>query len=313
MAGVESPLNLGQIDVALSNFAMKYRNLEFAADQVASRLLVDIQSGKYYIWGDENLDASKDDTRAPGAAAERYVISRSTDAYACEDHSREALIPDEQRGIPGVDIEQVKTGLLMDLIFLRREKIFADMVTDTAQVTQNVTKTTTAQWNDANTVGNPIKDVQLGQDTIVKNAGVKPNVLVLGQEVFSHLRVNAKIVERVQNVRLGAVTVEDLMSIFDVDRIVVARAISRAAGTSSFLFGKNVLLAYVEDSPTVESKAFMKSFVWSNAPGTVGGFQVEKGRATPVSRKADEIAAHWYYDEKITSVRSAYLIKDAIA
>jgi hypothetical protein len=53
--------------------------------------------------------------------------------------------------------------------------------------------------------------------------------------------------------------------------------------------------------------------VWAGAPGSTSGFIVELGRATPVSRKADELAAHFYYDQKITAVEAAYLIRNAVA
>src|SRR3972149_4470614 len=60
-----SPLQ-GHIDVALSNFAVKFRNPGYVADQAFTRVPVQRQSDKYWKFGQEQLQALVDDLRAPG-------------------------------------------------------------------------------------------------------------------------------------------------------------------------------------------------------------------------------------------------------
>ena len=60
-----SPLQ-GHIDVALSNFAVKFRNPAYVADRVFTRVPVQRQSDKYWRFGKEQLQALLDDLRAPG-------------------------------------------------------------------------------------------------------------------------------------------------------------------------------------------------------------------------------------------------------
>ncbi len=148
----------------------------------------------------------------------------------------------------------------------------------------------------------------------MQNSGVRPNRLAIGFEVFSKLRVHPKITERIQNVKLGIVTVEDLAALFAIPEVIVSQAHFQpfGGGTTGFIFGKHAFLAFVQDSPSPDDVSFGKTFVW-NAPGTSQGFQVEIGRAAPVSRKSDEIAVHFYYDQKITATETAYLIKNAVA
>ena len=57
----------------------------------------------------------------------------------------------------------------------------------------------------------------------------------------------------------------------------------------------------------------MKTFVWTEAPGSTGGFIQETSRATPASRKSDDIDVHFYYHDKLVSAESAYLITDAVS
>src|SRR3970282_143172 len=92
-----SPLQ-GHIDVALSNFAVKFRNPSYVSDQVMTRVPVQRQSDKYWRFGTEQLQALVDDLRAPGAAAQRVSQALSADTYFAEDHALERLITDEERG-----------------------------------------------------------------------------------------------------------------------------------------------------------------------------------------------------------------------
>ncbi|MEE9235321.1 MAG: major capsid protein [Candidatus Acidoferrales bacterium] len=308
-----SPLQ-GHIDVALSNFAVKFRNPAYVADRVFTRVPVQRQSDKYWRFGKEQLQALLDDLRAPGAAAQRVTQTLSPDTYFAEDHALERLITDEERAnFDAGDVEQWATETLTDKILLRKEKLFASLVTDPAQVTQNVALAGTSQWSDfANS--KPTEDLQTGQEIIAKNAGVRANTLILGFPVFSKLRNHPKVVERVQNIRVGVVREEDLASIFDVQQVLVTQALEvDAAGAVDFVFGKHAVLCYVSPTPAFGEPSFGKSFVWAGAPGSTNGFIVELGRATPVSRKADEVAVHFYYDQKITAVEAGYLIQNAVA
>ena len=308
-----SPLQ-GHIDVALSNFAVKFRNPSYVSDQVFTRVPVQRQSDKYWQFGKEQMQALVDDTRAFGAAAQRVDQSLSSQTYFAEDHALERLITDEERSnFDAGDIEQWVAETLTDKLLLRKEKLFAAAVTDTTKVTQNTTLSGTAQWSDfANAT--PTEDIQTGQEAIAQNAGVRANTLVLGFPVFSKLRNHPKVVERVQNIRVGVVREEDLAALFDVERVIVSQALEvDAAGAVSFVFGKHALLCYVNQTPNFGEPSFGKSFVWAGAPGSTDGFIVEIGRATPVSRKADEMAVHFYYDQKITAVEAAYLIENAVA
>ncbi|MFQ5664605.1 MAG: major capsid protein, partial [Terriglobia bacterium] len=306
-----SPLQ-GHIDVALSNFAVKFRNPSYVSDQVFTRVPVQRQSDKYWRFGREALQALVDDLRAPGAAAQRITQTLSPDTYFAEDHALERLITDEERAnFDAGDVEQWTTETLTDKLLLRKEKLFAQMVTDPLQVTQNLALAGTTQWSDF-VNSTPTEDIQAGQEVIAKNAGVRANTLVLGFSVFSRLRNHPKVVERVQNIRVGVVREEDLASIFDVQRVLVAQALEVAAdGSVDFVFGKHALLCYVSPTPAFGEPSFGKSFVWAGAPGSTTGFIVELGRATPVSRKADELAVHFYYDQKIAAVEAGYLIQNA--
>lgn len=302
----------GHVDAPLTNFAVAYRNPAFIADEVMRRVAVGRQSDLYYKWGKENLDDTLDDIRAAGAAAQRIARTLSTVPYFTPDHSFASAITKEEEAEAGAasrDVRREKTQLVMDRILLRKEKLFADLVTDTAKITQNTTLAGVNQWSDgANS--KPITNVQTGHETIAQNSGIKANTLVLGFPVFSKLRTHPSLVDRVSNVKIGAVSIEDLAAVFDVAQVLVSQAINKAG---AFVFGKHALLCYVSPSASLEDIAFGKTFAWAGAPASSGGIVIEEGPDPPPSRRSTELAGHFYYDQIITALEAAYLIKNAVA
>jgi hypothetical protein len=141
-----------------------------------------------------------------------------------------------------------------------------------------------------------------------------PNVAIVGTDTLIKLRNHPAILERFKFTTPGGASLAMLQDLFEIPQIVEAPAVVvSAAGVASFAWGKHFVLAYVQDNPGPQDPSFGKTFLWSGAPGTTGGFSVEMGRLNPPSRKADEIAVHFYRGKKVTSNVSAYLIKNAVA
>ena len=303
----------GHIDAALSIYAQKFRNTELIGDLIVPRVNVNKQSDLYWVFGRENLVLPPSTLRAAGSPARRIVQTVSATPFFVQDHALERFITDEERGNfdPG-DPEQWATEHLTDRILLQKENDIATFMTDAAVITQGVTLDGTTGW-DIPTTSFPIQDVQTGHDEIILAIGKKANTLILSQEVFSALRNHADLIGRIQNVKVGLLTMEDFAAIFDVERVLVGSAIKRtAAGVNSFVWGKHAVLAHIQMTPSMEDLTLAKSFVWGNAPGSTGGFITEIGRAQPISRKSDEISVHFYYEDRVVAAEAGYLITDAV-
>lgn len=307
----QNPLE-GHVDAPLTTFAVAYRNAGLISDLVLGRLPVGRQSDLYYKWGKENLDASLDDIRAAGAAAQRLTRTMSTVAYFTPDHSFASQITREEEAeaaAAGRDVRRERTQLIMDRILLRKEKLFAALVTDTAKLTQNVTLAGGSQWSDyANS--KPFTDVQTGLEIIAKNSGVRPNILVLGFPVFSKLRNHPNLLSRLAAIKMQLAAEADLAALFGVDRVLVSAGIDK---TGNFVFGKHAVLCYVTPTPSLEDISLGHSVVWAGAPATSGGISIEEGADAPSSRRANELHGHFYYDQIITAVEAGYLIANAVA
>lgn len=306
----------GKIDVALSQFARYYSNNAFVAEFLFPRVPVNNQSDKFWLYGRENQAQRENTKRAPGSPAERIAQTLSNTNYNAVDHSLARLIPDEERANfqagTGGNVEQWATQTIMDKLFLDEEISAAALATDTTKYAagNSVTLAGTSLWSDkANST--PIDDVETAK-SVIRQIGKAPNTMVISDPVMKALNVHPAILQRRVYTKGGGISLEDLAAIFQIDKVYAASAVKLDLNdVASFVWGNHVVVAYVEQTANPMDVSLGKTFVWQNAPGTVAGFQVEIGRVSPPSAKSDELADHFYYDQRVTSNVSGYLIKNA--
>jgi hypothetical protein len=292
-----------------------YRNNAFKAEILFPRVAVSNQSDKYWVFGRENQQLTENTLRAPGSAAERIKQTISTDNYFCDDHSLARFIPDEERrNFTAGDVEQWATSALMDKIMLDEEVEIATLAADTTQYAAGWSTTLAGanQWSDASNP-DPLIAVEAGKAQ-VRLSGNNPNLIMVGDPVFQVIRKHPSVRDAFKYTKPGAIGIKELASYFDVDQFEVCSAVKvdPQTGLASFVWGKLCVIAYVQPNPSMQDVSFGKTFVWEEAPGTVGGFGTEIGRVNPPSAKSDELAVHNYRTKKVTSNVSAYLVKNAV-
>lgn len=305
------------IDAALTNVSVAYRNPDYIADLIAPQVAVRKQSDKYYIYDAERERfRQSNDRRAPGAEADEVDFALSTDSYYCEDHALESVIPDEERenADPVIQPDIDRTEFLMDKIDLNKEIVLATRIRTGSDI-PGETLSGTDQWSDY-TNSDPVSAVEGQKGTIQQEVQVLPNTLVLPYEVYQKVRLHPKVIEKVQYVKLGVVGPDVLAQLFDVDRVLVAKAFKNVAARGQaasleYVWGKDAFLCYMPARPALKQTALAYTFVWTVAPGSVNGRVVEVWREN--RRKADMIRVQKYYDQKIIAAGACYLWKDAVA
>ena len=224
----------------------------------------------------------------------------------------DVAVPDEERANrpAGIGPEEWSTAFQMDIILGRHETRVAKLLTTAANFPagSKVTLSGTDQWSSTDAASDPIEDIEVGREAIGKD----PNKLILGRQVLTQLKKHSKITGRLRTTKTGIATLKDLEEIFEI-QILVGRGVKRASEANSCIWGKHAVLAHINQSTNVMDLTLAKTFVWITAPGTVQGFQVQRSRAVPASRKADELDTHFCHDEKMTSGESGYLIENAVA
>lgn len=208
----------------LTAIALAYRNEALIADAVMPRTPVAASDFKYlkhtladgFTLPDTKVGRKSKVNEVEFSATE---VSASTEDYGLEDPIPQA---DINNAPPNYDPLGRATEGLTDLILLDREKRVADMVFNAANyaTANKTTLTGTGQWSDP--TSDPLTAILNAMDGMV----MRPNVLVVGQAVYTKLRTHAKIVEAYYGTgaKQGLVPGAALASLLEVDEVLVGQS-----------------------------------------------------------------------------------------
>lgn len=333
---VYSPTGSGNIhyDQILTQISLEYPQTgSFVGEKLAPTVPVKKQSDKYYVFGREAWIPENSDYRAPGSVANEIPgIQVSLDTYYAQEHSLQTPVTDEERenADSAFSPDSDATELITSKILLGRELSIYNFVTNAARYASALTKTLTAttQW-DVYATSDPIADIRSAKRAIHAKVFFEPNVAVIPYQVMSFLMDHPKIIDRIKYTDRAILTEELVASVLGLSNVIVPGVpYGTSAGTAnnfnmsvSYLWGDNVLLAYVPARAGIKTPAFMYEFVWSY-PGQ-GVMAVDRWREA--ARKSDLIRVGRRYDLKMIGVDTnpasadygksitGYLIKDVLS
>ena len=333
---VYSPTGSGgiRVDQILTNISLGYKQEgEFIAERLVKTVPVKKQSDKYYVFGREAWIPSGTDYRAPGTVANEIPgIQVSTDSYYAQEHSLQTPVTDEERDNTDSAFSHDKdaTELLTSKILLGREIAIKNYVTDTARYATNLVKTLTGttQW-DVYATSDPIADIRAAKFAVHNTSFVDPNVAVIPYQVMFFLLDHPKIIDRIKYTDRAILTEELVATVLGLTGVVVpGMPVGTSSGTTNnfnmtatYLWGDDVLLAYVPPKAGLRVPAFMYEFAWS-----YGGKVMVTDRWREEVRKSDLIRTSRRYDLKMIGVGTnpsdantynksivAFLIKDVLS
>ncbi len=238
------------VDPALTSVTLAYKNNSYIADDILPRVPVAREEFKYRKF-DKEAYLTIPETRVGRKGKPSQVELSFTEVTAStQDYGLEDAVPysDIQNAPENWNPEQKAVEFLTELIALAREKRAADLVfnEDTYSSGLKTTLSGTSQFSHASS--NPISTLKTAIDALF----LRPNVMVMGREVFSCLSTHSKIVQCVYpNANgNGIVTPEQLATILDIERVVVGSAwlnSARPGATPSIArcWGKHVALLHV--------------------------------------------------------------------
>lgn len=227
-------------DTALTAIALAYKNpdLSLIADSVMPYVGTGKKTFEYFEYptgqGFEAVDTTADEY---GAVAEVRMTGTKT-ARTCTD--RGLAIPLSNDDISEAPAEQDVRGIATQqstqLLLLDREVRVANTVFDAAKYdsAHKATLSGTGQWS--NDASKPVKAIKTAFDSCL----MRPNVLVLGQEVWSALQYNPEVIASCLGTGGGVVTRERLAEVLEINEIVVGQGYVNTAKP-----GKPVSLARV--------------------------------------------------------------------
>jgi len=314
------------IDVVLTNISVAWPNNGFVGPVLFPTVPVAKQANKYYIFGREAWQPEPfGDVRAPGSVANEIPgMNVSTDTYFCNEHSLQIPVTDEERENADSPLRPDTDGaeLVTSKINLQRELAIYNLVSTSGTYNSALTTTLsgTSQWSDY-VNSNPISDMRTAIKAVHAQIFLEPNVAIIPYQVMTILEDHPDFIERIKYSERGIVTPEIIASIVGIERVIVpgvgynATANPGQAASLSYLWGKNVIFAYVPASAGLKTPAFGYEFTW----GYGGGMPQVVERWREQQRKADIIRVSRRYALKIVAQDSAgasiagYLLQNAVA
>jgi hypothetical protein len=315
-----------RIDEVLTNISVGWSNTALVAERLFPTVKVRKQSDKYYTFGREAWLPESGDYRAPGTEANEIPgMGLSLDTYYAQEHSLQIAVTDEERENTDsvVSPDRDGTELITSKILLGRELAMKTLVTDASQyaagMTVDLAAGTNTQWNEA--LGKPIADMKAGRWAMHARTFMEPNTAVIPYQVMSVLEDHADFIERIKYSERGILTQEIISAVVGLQNVIVPGTgiASGADLVPGYLWGKDVLLAWVPPRAGLRIPAFAYEFVWS-----IGGQTQVVDRWREAKRKSDVIRCSRRYDLKLVGkennpasgdfgkVVTGYLIKNAI-
>jgi len=315
------------IDVVLTNISLGWSNEGLVAEQLFPTVNVQKQSNKYYTFGREAWLPEAGDYRSPGAEANEIPgMKVSLDTYYTQEHALQIAIPDEERENTDNPLSPDRDGteLITNKVLLGREVAMQKLVTDATQYASDMTVDLSAgvntQWDEVN--GKPIEDFKAGRHAMHANVFMEPNTAVVPYQVMSVLEDHTEFIERIKYSERGILTPEIIAAVIGLPNIIIpgSGVATGADLVPSYLWGKDVLLAWVPPRAGLKIPAFAYEFVQS-----IGGAGQVIDRWREDKRVSDVLRVRRRYDLKLVGrennpndpnfgkVVTGYLIKNAVS
>ncbi len=308
------------VDTMLTNISIGYRNAMYIADQICPIVRVQKQSDIVPKYDQSAWFRDEATLRGKGERARRggFTVDK-TDTYYCPRFSYAYEISDEDRDNQDspFDLDRDGTEFVTDKLQLRRERAFAaDFMKTGVWGTDKVGTTDFTKWSDY-AGSNPVTDISDFMDAVEALIGREPNTLVMGKQVWLKLKWHPDLIDLIKYTQRGQLTVELMASLLEIARILVGRAIYTTSpeGTAESsvaytrIWGKDALMLYVPDRPSLVNPAAAYTFVWERVPNAIQYMR----RLRDEEREVDIIEGNSYFDQKVTAKTAGLFMDEAVA
>lgn len=298
----------------LTQISVAYKNEEYVAEQIMPVVQVVKDTAQIATYGMDNLRI-EEALRAQGSGANEVNHSVTIGShYILRDRALKEFVSKEEMDNADKPImpQQDATENLTDRMLVIKEKTLADILSDTAIITQNTTLSGTSQWSDFDN-SDPFGDIKTAISTVRTGSGKMPNTIFMSYEVMLVLCVHPAVIARLSNVI--TVNSDDVITAIKIafpgiKKVIIGSAFynsGKEGGTDALtpIWGKHCWALYIEQRPTLKSRSF--------------GFTYQKdGRQVKVlpydeDREGKFVRVNEKYDQKLVDVKCAYFMKNVIA
>jgi hypothetical protein len=308
------------IDTPLTNMVIGFEPQGFIVQDIFPAVPVAKQSDVYYKWTKGDFFRIPDTVRAPKTKGRSVVFNVSSDTYFAKNYAlvHEEAFEDMANADQILKSRQKRVRALKNLLTLDWENRVASLITSGSNLGSYTTLSGTSQWSDyANS--DPVNDVETGKEAIRSTTGLDTNLMIIGHAAYRKLIHHPDILDRIKYVQKGVVTADVLAAVFEVERILIGKAIKNTgeeelSDSFSDIWGDNVVLAHVTRAPDPDGKdpSLGYAFRWV-APLFGNRPWVAEIWNDPDGGNFENRRVQYYQDEKIIASELGYLIADTVA
>lgn len=313
------------INKPLTNLSLGYHPTGFVAEQIFGVVPVQNESDLYYVWDKVSaFNLGRTDgqfsRRADGARSYMLEFGATPDKYQAEEYALKTRITDRQRANAdaSLQLEISKIRRVQDLILLDQELRVASILTTTTNFTNSNTTTLSGvnQWDNASFVSQAgtfsviEKNVDDAREQIRLNTGGREaNTIVIPSAVARVMKRDIGVREAIKFTHPDILTNGTLPATLWGLKVVSPSSIytnvaEGEAYSATDVWGKNVIVAYVDPNPALDS--LTTGLIFRARP-----WQVKQWREEDVESTFYEPSM--VQTEKLVSQDCAYLIHNAIA
>lgn len=318
------------VDRPLTNISVAW--IQDQARYIASRVFPVVpvvkQSDLYYVFDRPDWLRATAEKRAPATESAGGGFRLSTQSYFADVWAFHKDVADQLRANADnpLNPDRSATQFTTQACMTRRELEWASSyfvtgvwTNEQLGVDAGPAGTQFLRWNVANST--PISDIRAAIIGISRTTGFRPNVLVLGAEVWLILQDHPDFVDRVNRgqtpVNPALVNLNILAAVLEIDEVMVGDAVVNTGpelGTEAtgFVLGKNALLAHRAPSPSIETPSAGYTFAWTglfgagSAGNRVSRFRMEK-------LQADRVECEMAWDLNLVAAELGHFFLTAVA
>lgn len=317
------------VNEPLTNISIAYmmKSDMFIADKVFARVPVSKQSDLYWKYTKSDWRRTDVQKRAPGTESAGIGWKQDTGQYFAHVYAVHKDIDDQVRANADSNwnLDKDATKFVTNQMLLKRDldwnrTFFKEGVWGADYEGGG---TDFASWNDAGS--DPIQQFQDYTTEFIKQAGIKPNTLVLGANTINVLKNHPDFIDRIKYTQRGVVTNELLASFLEVEKVLVSYAsytnvaeqtdgrLQDDAAEYEFISDPDAaLLLYTPSSPSLMTPAAGYIFTWTgylNAGNNGFGTKISRFRQEHI--RSDRIEGEMTYDMKVVSPDMGVFLKNA--
>lgn len=238
--------NLRVVDPVLTNLAVGYTNAQLIAEALFPFVDVEKEAGTIPIFGKEHFKIYATE-RALRASSNRISPEDvGSVKFSLTEHDLEFPIDYRESAESAFPLQASATNIVTGGIRMRHEFLSASIAQNPANyaVSNKITLSGTSQFSHPDS--DPEGVIDDGKAAVRAKIAKEPNTAVIGYQTWRKLKRHPQLKAILSDTRSRLVQLADLREIFEIENIVVGRALkSSDGGDTSDMWADNIILAYV--------------------------------------------------------------------